>query len=79
MKMLSFIGYYHYFRSLNENLMNTKILKANMLKRLNPTKTQAWSNLQEHFEEMQAQKMQHLFESNSARFEKFSIQLHHLH
>ncbi len=49
-----------------------------MLKSLNPTKTQAWKKLQDHFEEMKAQKMQHLFESDPDRFEKFSIHLEEL-
>jgi glucose-6-phosphate isomerase len=46
-----------------------------MLERLNPTKTQAWKNLQVHFEKMKTQKMTTLFESDADRFDRFSIQI----
>ncbi len=45
-----------------------------MLKRQNPTKTKAWQELQDHFEKMKSQKMTDLFNSDSSRFDHFSIQ-----
>ena len=49
-----------------------------MLKRQNPTKTQSWHNLQDHFETMKSQKMTDMFDSDPNRFENFSIQLEEL-
>lgn len=44
-----------------------------MLERKNPTTSAAWHLLQEHFANMQHQKMKDLFDANSQRFDQFSI------
>ena len=49
-----------------------------MLKRQNPTETQAWLKLKDHFEKMKGQKMQDLFDTDPTRFDKFSIQFEEL-
>jgi len=78
MKLLSFIVFNHYFRSQNEKMMNTKTSNFVMLKKQNPTKTQAWRKLQVHFEEMKAQKMVDLFDSEPHRFDNFSFRIEDL-
>jgi len=45
-----------------------------MLHRTNPKNTTAWSNLEDHFEEMKSRHMKDLFASDPERFKKFSIQ-----
>lgn len=45
-----------------------------MLEKLNPTGTEAWQKLREHFCEMQGQKMQELFEQDPERALNFNIQ-----
>lgn len=45
-----------------------------MLQSKNPTLTQAWTKLQEHFTKMEAVKMSDLFTEDSNRFSNFSIQ-----
>ena len=44
------------------------------LKSTNPTGTEAWQNLRNHFEEMQYVSMQELFDQDATRAEKFHIQ-----
>jgi glucose-6-phosphate isomerase len=44
-----------------------------MLPKVNPTTTQAWKLLQEHFSEMKDIQMRKLFQSDPARFTKFSL------
>lgn len=44
-----------------------------MLNNINPTKTQAWQNLQHHFEQMKDQRMQDLFVNDPERFAKFAL------
>ncbi|MFT5166187.1 MAG: glucose-6-phosphate isomerase [Saprospiraceae bacterium] len=46
-----------------------------MLNRQNPTETQAWKSLEKHFEEIEPLHMSALFDKDSQRFEKFSIQM----
>ncbi len=45
-----------------------------MLPRINPTTTQAWKSLQEHFAEMRTAKMKDLFANDPQRFDKMHIQ-----
>lgn len=45
-----------------------------MLKSINPTKTQAWSELSDHFETAQNFEMSKLFADDPERFKKFSTQ-----
>jgi glucose-6-phosphate isomerase len=45
-----------------------------MLKRTNPTKTENWHNLNEHFKKIKNIHMKDLFAADPERFEKFSIQ-----
>ena len=45
-----------------------------ILKSINPTKTQSWQALQNHFESMQPLHMRALFAADPQRFEKFSLQ-----
>ena len=40
----------------------------------NPTGTDAWKNLQNHFNAIQQTTIQELFQKDSARAEKFSLQ-----
>ncbi len=46
-----------------------------MLKRQNPTTTQAWKSLELHFEAIKDIQMRDLFAEDSKRFDRFSIQL----
>ena len=49
-----------------------------MLNKQNPTKTEAWRKLQVHFEEMKAEKMMDMFDSDQDRFNQFSTQIEDL-
>ncbi len=44
-----------------------------MLPKINPTQTQAWQKLAEHFPKMQNQSMLELFQQDLDRFQKFSL------
>jgi glucose-6-phosphate isomerase len=44
-----------------------------MLKKNNPTKTQAWKNLDLHFQEMKPKHLKELFASDEHRYDKFSL------
>jgi glucose-6-phosphate isomerase len=44
------------------------------LKSINPTQTQSWPALQNHFETMQSVHMRDLFAADPQRFENFSLQ-----
>ena len=44
-----------------------------MLNKINPTKTQSWKNLVEHFKEMKSVHMKDLFADDPDRFNKYSI------
>jgi glucose-6-phosphate isomerase len=44
-----------------------------MLPKVNPTTTQAWKLLQEHYSEMKSVQLRELFNNNANRFEKFSL------
>lgn len=44
-----------------------------MLKKIDPTKTLAWLNLEEHFQRMKDVHMKDLFAKDKKRFEKFSL------
>ena len=44
------------------------------LPKVNPSQTEAWQNIQSHFEKMQATSMKDLFASDAKRAEKFHIQ-----
>jgi glucose-6-phosphate isomerase len=44
-----------------------------MLPKINPTKTQAWEKLRNHFESIKSLKMRDLFESDSERYNKFTL------
>lgn len=44
------------------------------LSKVNPSQTEAWQNIQSHFEKMQATSMKDLFASDAKRAEKFHIQ-----
>ncbi len=44
-----------------------------MLPKVNPTTTQAWKLLQEHYSEMKTVQLRELFNNNTNRFEKFSL------
>jgi len=46
-----------------------------MLKRIKPTETQAWKNLQVHYEQMAATQMKDLFAKDVDRFDKFSVRV----
>lgn len=43
------------------------------LKKINPTQTEAWKKLQEHFKEMKSVQMRDLFADDPDRFAKFSL------
>lgn len=43
------------------------------LKKIDPTKTNAWKKLQEHYKEMKTVHMKDLFKKDSERFSKFSL------
>ncbi|MEZ4858733.1 MAG: glucose-6-phosphate isomerase [Flavobacteriaceae bacterium] len=45
----------------------------NYFPKINPTQTEAWKLLSQHFSEMKEVKMQHLFSEDSQRAEQFSI------
>ena len=44
-----------------------------MLKKINPTETQSWKDLVDHFKEMKSVHMKDLFASDPDRFKKYSI------
>jgi glucose-6-phosphate isomerase len=44
-----------------------------MLPKINPSNTQAWKSLQEHFSEMKNEHIRELFKANPERFSKYSI------
>ena len=44
-----------------------------MLKKINPTETQSWKNLTDHFKEMKSVHMKDLFADDPDRFKKYSI------
>ena len=44
-----------------------------MLNKINPTQTEAWKKLKEHFREMKSVHMKDLFEEDKDRFSKFSL------
>ena len=44
-----------------------------MLKKINPTETQSWKNLADHFKEMKSVRMKDLFADDPDRFSKYSI------
>ena len=44
-----------------------------MLQKIDPTKTLAWMNLEEHFQRMKNVQMKDLFEKDKKRFKKFSL------
>jgi len=44
-----------------------------MLPKINPTETQAWKALQQHFQQMRKVHMRDLFARDPQRFEKFSL------
>jgi len=46
-----------------------------MLANIDPTKTRAWGKLERHFEETRNNRMKEMFESNSDRFDHFSLKL----
>lgn len=46
-----------------------------MLPKINPTKTESWKKLQEHFKEIKHVHMKELFKDDPARFEKYSFAL----
>ena len=41
--------------------------------KINPTQTEAWKKLQEHFKEIRNVQMKDLFEKDKERFSKFSL------
>lgn len=43
------------------------------LEKINPTQTQAWTKLENHFVEMEPKSLRNLFESDANRFDKFHI------
>ena len=45
-----------------------------MFPKTNPTTTQAWKALSNHYEEMKAMNMTQLFENDPARFKSFSLE-----
>lgn len=53
--------------------MVKKIGELNMLKKIDPTKTISWMNLEEHFQRMKNVQMKELFQKDKERFEKFSL------
>ena len=44
------------------------------LSSLNPTQTQAWKNLEEHFKRMESVSMKALFQADPERADKFHLQ-----
>ncbi|MCP4269891.1 MAG: glucose-6-phosphate isomerase [Candidatus Brocadiaceae bacterium] len=44
-----------------------------MLKKINPTETQSWKNLVDHFKEMKSVHMKNLFANDPERFNKYAI------
>jgi glucose-6-phosphate isomerase len=46
-----------------------------MLPKINPTKTESWKKLQEHFKEMKHVQIKELFQEDPERFEKYSFAL----
>jgi len=44
-----------------------------MLKKINPEKTNAWNELQKHYETMQLASMKEMFAKDSLRFDKYSL------
>ncbi len=49
-----------------------------MLKKINPTETQSWKNLVDHFNKMKNVHMKDLFASDSERFNKFTIRFNEI-
>ena len=49
-----------------------------MLKKINPTKTNAWKALENHFSEMENVHMKNLFSDNENRFNEFSLQFENI-
>lgn len=49
-----------------------------MLPKINPTKTQAWQNLEVHFKLMNEVQMTDLFAQDARRFEKFSVRFENI-
>ena len=45
-----------------------------MLKKINPTRTQSWQKLAEHFERVRSVHMRNLFAEDPGRFKRFSLQ-----
>ena len=45
-----------------------------MLPKINPTETESWKQLQQHFEEMKNVHMKDMFTEDPARFQKYSLQ-----
>ena len=45
-----------------------------MLKKINPTGTTSWKKLEEHYERIKDEHMVHMFNTDSNRFHKFSLQ-----
>jgi glucose-6-phosphate isomerase len=48
------------------------------MKKINPTKTAEWKQLNEHYEQMKNVHMRDLFARDNSRFDKFTIQFDHL-
>ena len=44
-----------------------------MLEKTNPTRTNAWTRLQAHYQIMKNRQMKDLFHEDAARFDKFSL------
>jgi glucose-6-phosphate isomerase len=44
-----------------------------MLKKINPTETESWNRVKDHFSDMKGVHMKTLFESDPKRFDRFSI------
>lgn len=49
-----------------------------MLKSINPTKTKAWSELSNHFNEMESVQMKNLFAQDAKRFDRFSLNFNNI-
>ena len=44
-----------------------------MLERIDPTKTQAWAKLSDHFQTMRHRHMRKMFQEDPERFSKYSL------
>ena len=49
-----------------------------MIPKIDPTSTLSWKRLKAHFEDVKALQMRDLFEEDSSRFERFSVQRENL-